>query len=109
MRQIDVGSLVQFRCHIGHRASIEAIAGQQIPALERASGALLRLFNERVELCRIMRRHVAADPVAREAWDQALQMAQQRAEALLDLLREDWEQPVAPAPATTMPLAVRSV
>jgi two-component system chemotaxis response regulator CheB len=108
MRQVDVGSLVQFRCHIGHRAGIEAIAAQQVPALERASGSLLRLFNERAELCRIMRRRVAADPAAREAWDEALRAAQRRVEALHELLSEHWEQPSEPAAGPT-PQELRSV
>ena len=46
--------LAQFRCHIGHVYSAEAMVAGQLLAMERFIEQALRSLNERADLCRQM-------------------------------------------------------
>ena len=48
------GTLLQFRCHIGHVLSAETMLGAQFTTLEWKLAASLASLNERAELCRLM-------------------------------------------------------
>jgi two-component system, chemotaxis family, protein-glutamate methylesterase/glutaminase len=52
MREEQVGTLTQFRCHIGHVMTAQVVANAQLEILERDLSAVLRMLNERAELCR---------------------------------------------------------
>ncbi len=54
MRREDSGNLVGYACHIGHRLSGEAMADGQAMLMEKHLEQVMRLANERAELCRIL-------------------------------------------------------
>ena len=54
MREEATGELQQFRCHIGHVLTAEAMLAAQFSKLEWSLASALALFNERAELCRRM-------------------------------------------------------
>jgi len=83
-----LGSLIEYRCHIGHRFSLEALTTAQRNALDEAGQRLLRSFGEWIGICDL---RAAAGPVADQAeWSAAAANAGQLRALLIDLL----DQPV---------------
>lgn len=97
LRRIELGTLVQFGCHIGHVYTAEVMVAAQFAAMETSLAAAMRSLNERSELCRQMgeRFQAAGNPVAGTQWDAAMQEAKDRAAALRQILSAEWVQPDA--------------
>ncbi|GEP03840.1 hypothetical protein [Methylobacterium oxalidis] len=92
MQRTATGGLVQYRCHIGHVLTGEAMREAQEVVLEMRLGSVLSLLNERAELCRQLAEDALAeeqDPTILEA---ARNEALQRAETIRSLLESEWVQ-----------------
>ncbi len=97
LRRIELGTLVQFGCHIGHVYTAEVMVAAQFAAMEASLAAAMRSLGERSELCRQMaeRSRAAGDLAAGAPWDAAMQEAKERAAALRQLLSAEWVHPDA--------------
>jgi two-component system chemotaxis response regulator CheB len=90
----ELGTLTQYRCHIGHAYTGAAMASAQFENLESGVERALRLINERIEMCRQMAgRPDVADDAAKAAWLAAMEEAEQRADAMSELLSAGWLSP----------------
>jgi two-component system chemotaxis response regulator CheB len=101
MREERVGSLVCYRCHIGHVMTAEILAASQLRVIENEISALLRSLNERVGLCRDMaekHRAEGRDQIA-DQWQDAAQEAMDREMAVRDLEKRAWLHPESTASA----------
>jgi two-component system, chemotaxis family, protein-glutamate methylesterase/glutaminase len=73
MRQSELGTIVQFECHTGHRYTADVVENAQAAKLEETVEILLRQLNERIEMCRIvMARASAADGTRTREWQRVL-------------------------------------
>ncbi len=90
-RQKD-GSLLQFRCHIGHVLSGETMLAAQFDAIEAKLAACLRALNERAELCREMSEAARQDGHECASFDAARAEAIERAKTITGLLESEWMQ-----------------
>lgn len=94
MDRNDIGTLRQYRCHIGHAYTADTMASAQLDGLEAGMERALRLVNERIEMCRRMaERPDPSDGEARSTWLAAREEAEQRADAMVDLLSAGWMAP----------------
>lgn len=91
----ELGSLTQFRCHIGHVYTAEVMVAAQFAALEWDLEAAMRALSERGELCRQMAETASAsgDAGSAAAWQTAMDEAKDRTGVLRDLLRREWTHP----------------
>jgi two-component system chemotaxis response regulator CheB len=96
LRQSSLGTLTQFRCHIGHVYTAEAMLAGQFRAMEQSMEAAMRSVNERAALCREMADQAAPQDAA--AWRLASAEALEQAAALRKLLEREWLHPVAANP-----------
>jgi len=88
-RQKD-GTLLQFRCHIGHVPSAETMLAAQFDVLEAKLAACLVALKERAELCREMSEAVRAQGRDSVSLDAAGAEALERAKLLKELLEKEW-------------------
>ena len=88
-RQQD-GSLLQFRCHIGHVLTAEIMLAAQFDALETKLAACLMALNERAELCREMSEAARAQGQDCATYDAASAEALERAKVIKSLLESEW-------------------
>jgi two-component system chemotaxis response regulator CheB len=90
-----LGTLVEYRCHIGHTFTAENMAAAQFKYMEKSLETALRLVNERIETCRQMaERPNALDGEANKtAWLEAMHEAEERATTLSGFLSEGWLSP----------------
>jgi two-component system chemotaxis response regulator CheB len=97
MREEMLGTLTQFRCHIGHVMTAQVLAAAQLEILEYDMSAVLRMLNERAELCRdIADKHATDGDVSAEAeWRRASKEARNREEAIKRLTEVEWQRPEA--------------
>ncbi len=97
LRRIELGTLVQFGCHIGHIYTAEVMVAAQFAAMEVSLAAAMRSLSERAELCRQMaeRSHAAGGTAVGAQWDKATGEARERAAALRQLLSAEWVHPDA--------------
>ena len=95
LRRIELGTLTQFGCHIGHVYTAEVMVAAQFAAMEVSLGAAMRSLNERGELCRQMadKARVAGDVGSASLWTAAMHEAKERTDALRDLLEREWMHP----------------
>lgn len=99
LQQTQLGTLTQFRCHIGHVYSAEVMLAGQFLAMERSIESAMRSLNERAELCRQMASHNGSAPVSSH-WTLAMDEALEQTAPLRELLEREWMHPgVHPAPA----------
>jgi two-component system chemotaxis response regulator CheB len=91
----DVGGMLQYRCHIGHVLSAEAMLDAQFAMLELRLGSCMALLNERAELCRQMGEAAQSEARNSEMFEQARQESLARADVLRRLLESEWVQPAA--------------
>jgi two-component system chemotaxis response regulator CheB len=91
------GTLLQFRCHIGHVLTAEVMLAAHFMVLEGKLAASLAALNERAELCRLMS-EAAAGP-ERASFEAARQEALERALVVKNLLESEWAYAVQPPPA----------
>ena len=103
LRRIELGSLTQFGCHIGHVYTAEVMVAAQFAALEGFLGAAMRSLSERGELCRQMagKARNAENPRAAAQWDAAMREAKERSASLRRLLEQDWLHPDDVEPSGT--------
>ena len=96
LRQGQLGSLTQYRCHIGHVYTAEVVLAGQFLAMERFIEQALRSLGERGEMCRAMvEKTQAIDPDAAGQWQAAMEQVLDRTAILRDLLALEWLHPVA--------------
>ena len=88
-RQQD-GTLLQFRCHIGHVLTAETMLAAQFDVMEARLAACLVSLNERAELCREMSEAARAQGRAPAAYEAARAEAIERAKVIKDLLEREW-------------------
>ncbi len=95
LRRAELGSLTQFRCHIGHVYTAEVMVEAQFAAMEWSLAAAMRALSERGELCRQMsdRSQLAGEPGLAARWAAAMREAKDRAGTLTALLEEEWSHP----------------
>ncbi len=96
LRQSQVGSLKQFRCHIGHVYTAEVMVHGQFIAMEQSLEAALRSLNERAELCRQMADQADPDHASAAQWLLAVEEARDQAKSLQGLLDHVWMRPEPP-------------
>ena len=91
----ELGTLTQFRCHIGHVYTAEVMVAAQFAALEWDLEAAMRALSERGELCRQMadKTGSAGDAGTAAQWQAAMHEAKERTGVLRDLLGKEWTHP----------------
>jgi two-component system chemotaxis response regulator CheB len=90
----ELGTLTRYRCHIGHAYTGAAMASAQFENMESGVERALRLINERIEMCRQMaERPDVPDESAKAAWLAAMEEAEQRADAMSELVSAGWLSP----------------
>jgi two-component system, chemotaxis family, protein-glutamate methylesterase/glutaminase len=85
--------LLQYRCHIGHRLTGEAMLHAQLAQLEYRLGSCLALLNERAELCRELGEAARQRGQAADHFDAARTEARKRARVVQAMLEEPWQRP----------------
>ena len=95
LRRIELGTLTQFGCHIGHIYTAEVMVAAQFAAMEWSLGAAMRSLSERGEMCRQMadKARAAGDAGRASDWTAAMHEAKERTGALRDLLEREWMHP----------------
>lgn len=94
LRQIETGSLTQFRCHIGHIYTTEIMLAAQFLALERFIEQAMRSLDERAELCRHMaEKSQTVAGVDSPAWLAAKDEALEQTVPLRVMLTREWIHP----------------
>jgi len=97
MREENLGSLTQFRCHTGHIMTAEVLAATQLEELEHTVSSLLRTLNERRALCEDLaaKQEARGHMKAAEHWRKAAEEAARREQAALELSKAGWIHPEA--------------
>ena len=90
LRRQQDGTLLQFRCHIGHVLTAETMLAAHFNVLEARLAACLVSLNERAELCREMSEAARAQGQATAAFEAARAEAIERADVIKDLLEREW-------------------
>lgn len=98
LRQSQLGTLRQFRCHIGHVYTAEVMLHGQFIAMEQTLEAALRAMNERAELCRQMAEQAGPDHASAAQWQLAVEEARDQSRSLQGVLDHVWMRPAPPAP-----------
>ncbi|MBV1800401.1 chemotaxis protein CheB [Siccirubricoccus sp. G192] len=95
LRRTELGTLTQFRCHIGHVYTAEVLVAAQFAALEESLEAAMRSLSERGELCRQMadKAQAAGNASTAMQWDAAMREAKERTVVLRQLLEKEWTHP----------------
>ena len=99
----ELGSLSQFRCHIGHVYTADVLVAAQFSAMEWSLEAAMRALSERGELCRQMadKTQAAGHAGVATQWSGAMREAKDRTATLRKLLEKTWLHPGdAPAAPT---------
>jgi two-component system chemotaxis response regulator CheB len=85
--QVGEGETVGFRCHVGHRYSLEALYDQHNEAAERALFAAVRALEERAEICRRLIERSSHGSRILEAWHAEAAAAEEQASLIRELIR----------------------
>lgn len=93
LRQTQLGTLTQFRCHIGHVYTAEAMLAGQFRAMEQSIETAMRSMNERAELCREMANLAGQNQALNAQWRLAMDEAHEHALPLRELLEREWTHP----------------
>lgn len=88
----EVGTLPQYRCHIGHVLTAETMLAAQFVKLEYTLASVLTALKERAELCRQMAGWLP-ERNRRDMLETAARQATERAVVIKQLLESDWVQP----------------
>jgi len=86
------GTLLRYRCHIGHVLTAETMLAAQFDVLEAKLAACLVALKERAELCRQMRESASQQGRDTASLDAAHAQALERAEAVKALLQSEWNE-----------------
>jgi hypothetical protein len=84
------GTLLQFRCHIGHVLTAETMLAAQFIAVETKLAACLAALNEHAELCRRMKEAATAQGQDGAAFETAREEALERAKVIKAMLEREW-------------------
>lgn len=103
LRRIELGTLTQFCCHIGHIYTAEVMVAAQFAALETSLAAAMRSLSERGELCRQMAdlTRSARQMDAADQWTAAMNEAKEHTSTLRQLLEKEWTHPSIEPPAAS--------
>jgi two-component system chemotaxis response regulator CheB len=95
LRRSEMGSMIEYRCHIQHVYTAEVLAEAQFDQMERLLRAGERSVNERAEFCRQMaeRAKAAGANDDESRWRTASVQSMDRAHELRDLVEQDWIRP----------------
>jgi two-component system chemotaxis response regulator CheB len=105
-RQQD-GSLLQFRCHIGHVLTAETMLAAHFDVLETKLAACLMALNERAELCRELSEAARAQGQDCGTYEAASAEAIERAKVIKNLLESEWTETVRAYAQESKGFAVR--
>jgi len=86
----STGTLLQFRCHIGHVLTAEAMLAAQFTMVEAKLAASLVALKERAELCRQMSDVASAQGQDAASHETAGKEALERAGLIKRLLESEW-------------------
>jgi len=88
MRSSNIGSLIEFECHTGHRFTSDVVADAQLGGIEQATEMLVRRLNERAELCRRLadRARDSGEPDVESAWNSSAKASLDRIAPLRALM-----------------------
>ena len=100
LRRAEVGTMVNYACHIGHTYTAEAMAAAQFEDMEKVMRSAERILNERAEFCRQMaeRAGAAGEAADTEIWRAASVEALERAYTLRAFIEQDWIVPKVEVP-----------
>ncbi|MEN2786277.1 chemotaxis protein CheB [Sphingomonas qilianensis] len=96
LRRSQLGSLMQFSCHIGHVYTMEVMLAAQFLAVERFVEQAMRSLSERAELCGIMAEKLPAlqeNDAERQLWVAARKEAFDQNAFLRTMLTREWIHP----------------
>jgi two-component system chemotaxis response regulator CheB len=95
LREIDIGTLPYYRCHIGHSFAPADMEAAQFKEMERAQETALRVMVERVALCQRLCQMAeeSEDTASAAQWQAAAEQAEARAEQMRDFLGQSWLRP----------------
>jgi two-component system chemotaxis response regulator CheB len=95
-REEQLGTLTQFRCHIGHVMTAEVLATASLQRLENDISVCVRASHERADLCReIARKHETQGAAAvAQNWLRAAQQAAERTRILAGIAEKEWIDPI---------------
>lgn len=95
LKETTVDSLPYFSCHIGHRFSAENMDEAQFQMMEQALEVAVRVLNERAALCARLAKSATGKghTLTAKRWEDAAREATQKAEQLIQVLRQDWTRP----------------
>ena len=95
LRRTELGTLTQFRCHIGHVYTAEVMVAAQFAALEWSIEAAMRSLSERGDLCGQMadKARRTGDTDTAEHWSAAMNEARERTGVVRGLLEKEWTHP----------------
>jgi two-component system chemotaxis response regulator CheB len=90
MRQIERGSLTEYRCHTGHRMTSDVLGEGQLAVIDKTVERLKRELNERIEFCSKAKVHAEGkdDLLGAESWRGAREEAEHQLAELQRLFRE---------------------
>lgn len=92
LRRNEIGTMVEYRCHIQHVYTAEVLAAAHFDHMEKVLRAAERIVNERAEFCRQMAGRATASG-AKHRWDTACLQADARAHELRDFVEQNWIRP----------------
>ena len=89
--QSNLGSLVQFRCHVGHVYSAEGLAQEDNNALERSLWYALRMFRDKSLLMRQLAVHARrqGDAPDAESLEEKARLAEQHTRSLREIIESN--------------------
>lgn len=92
LRQSNIGTLAQFKCHIGHVYTAEIIIQAQMAALEKSLEMAMRSLSERAELCRQMADLIEDKPGLPDVkeWEAAAKEAKEQTLLLRGIVQREW-------------------
>jgi two-component system chemotaxis response regulator CheB len=96
MSEEQSGSLLQFRCHIGHLLTAETMLAAQFAAIEERLGGCMAALKERAELCRLMMETLPKGDESTAELAAAREEALERAGKIKELLESEWKLAVRP-------------
>jgi two-component system chemotaxis response regulator CheB len=94
----ESGTLLQFRCHIGHVLTAETMLAAQFAMIEEKLGACLVSLSERAELCRLMIEASAQADVSSDELVAVRDEALERAKEIKAMLESEWLLAARPEP-----------
>lgn len=95
LRRHEIGTMIEYRCHIQHVYTAEVLAEAQFDQMEKLLRAAERSVNERAEYCRQMaeRANTSGANDVEKRWRTASVQAIDRAHELRDLVEQNWIRP----------------